>query len=171
MEKVHVLADRHWHLDETADVMLDADPQRLTQALVQLAANAVKYTGPSSTIALGSRLESSTAPDGTAANGTVTNGTVPDGTTANGSAPLDPDTLVLWVRDTGTGIAAEDQQRIFERFGRAHPGRGHEGSGLGLAIVTAIAEAHGGTAGVESEYGHGSRFLVRIPLQPVGARL
>ena len=163
MEKVHVLADRHWKLDETADVMLDADPQRLTQALVQLAANAVKYTGPSSTIALGSRLESSTTPDGLP---------LPDGTAAPDGSPLpEADTLLLWVRDTGTGIAAEDQQRIFERFGRAHPGRGQEGSGLGLAIVTAIAEAHGGNAGVESEYGHGSRFFVRIPLQPVGARL
>ncbi|MDQ0819338.1 two-component system OmpR family sensor kinase [Arthrobacter sp. V4I6] len=151
MEKVHVLADRHWQLDETADSVLDADPQRLTQALVQLAANAVKYTGPSSTIALGSRVERSTAPDGSPLPGS--------------------DTLLLWVRDTGTGIAAEDQRRIFERFGRAHPGRGQEGSGLGLAIVSAIAETHGGTAGVESEYGEGSRFMIRIPLQSVGARL
>ena len=149
MEKVHVLADRRWQLDETADAVLEADPQRLTQALAQLAANAVKYTGPSSTIALGSRVESSMAPDGSPLPGS--------------------DTLLLWVRDTGTGIPKEDQQRIFERFGRAHPGRGQEGSGLGLAIVTAIAEAHGGTASVESEYGDGSRFMIRIPLQSAGA--
>ncbi|MET4096860.1 ATP-binding protein [Arthrobacter sp. UYCu712] len=151
MDKVHVLAERRWQLDETADAVLEADPQRLTQALAQLAANAVKYTGPSSTIALGSRVESSTAPDGSPLPG--------------------PDTLLLWVRDTGTGIATEDQYRIFQRFGRAHPGRGQEGSGLGLAIVTAIAEAHGGTASVESEYGDGSRFMIRVPLQPAGARL
>jgi two-component system OmpR family sensor kinase len=162
MEKVHVLADRHWQLDETADAVLEADPQRLTQALVQLAANAVKYTGPSSTIALGSRLESSTAAEVSA---------LPDSLLVPDTLPLEADTLVLWVRDTGTGIAVEDQKRIFERFGRAQPGRGHEGSGLGLAIVSAIAEAHGGTAAVESEYGHGSRFLIRIPLQSVGARL
>ncbi|WP_427005959.1 sensor histidine kinase [Pseudarthrobacter sp. H2] len=151
MEKIHVLADRRWQIDESADYEIEADPQRLTQALVQLAANAVKYTGRSSTIALGSRIEGPTAPDGTP---------VPDS-----------DTLLLWVRDDGTGIAAEDQQRIFERFGRAHPGRGQEGSGLGLAIVTAIAEAHGGTATVESAYGQGSRFMIRIPLQAVGVRL
>jgi signal transduction histidine kinase len=162
MEKVHVLADRHWQLDGSADSVLEADPQRLTQALVQLAANAVKYTGPSSTIALGSRLESSMAPDGWP---------LPDGSPAPEMPPPEADTLLLWVRDTGTGIAMEDQQRIFERFGRAHPGRGQEGSGLGLAIVSAIAEAHGGTAGVESEFGSGSRFLIRIPLQSVGARL
>lgn len=150
MEKIHVLADRRWQIDETADYVMEADPQRLTQALVQLAANAVKYTGPSSTIALGCRIEGPTAPDG--------------------SPVPEADTLLLWVRDDGTGIAAEDQQRIFERFGRAHPGRGQEGSGLGLAIVAAIAEAHGGIATVESVHGQGSRFMIRIPLQAVDAR-
>ena len=151
MEKVHVLADRHWQIDESADYVVEADPQRLTQALVQLAANAVKYTGGSSTIALGSRIEGPTAPDGTPLAGS--------------------DTLVLWVRDTGAGIEVKDQQRIFERFGRARPGRGEEGSGLGLAIVAAIAEAHGGTASVESAYGQGSRFMIRVPLQTVGLKL
>jgi two-component system OmpR family sensor kinase len=151
MEKIRVLGDRRWQIDETADYLMEADPQRLTQALVQLAANAVKYTGISSTIALGSRIEGPTAPDG---------------------SPLpEADTLLLWVRDTGTGIAAEDQQRIFERFGRAYPGRGEAGSGLGLAIVSAIAEAHGGMAAVESEYGEGATFMIRIPLQAVGVRL
>jgi two-component system OmpR family sensor kinase len=151
IEKVHVLADRHWAIDETADCVVDADPQRLTQALAQLAANAVKYTEPSATIALGARIEGSTAPDG--------------------SLLPDADTLLLWVRDTGPGIAVEDQERIFERFGRVRPGRGQEGSGLGLAIVAAIAEAHGGSAGVESEHGHGATFTIRIPAQTVGARL
>jgi len=150
MEKVHVLADRHWKIDEKADFVVDADPQRLTQALVQLAANAVKYTKPSSTIALGSRIEGPTA--------------------ADGSPVPASDTLLLWVRDDGIGIAAEDQQRIFERFGRAHPGRGEEGSGLGLAIVAAIAQAHGGMATVDSAYGHGATFLIRIPLQSTSVR-
>ncbi len=151
MEKVRVLARRNWQQDETADFVVEADPQRLTQALVQLAANAVKYTGPGSTIALGCSVEGPTAPDGT--------------------PRAEPDTLLMWVRDDGTGIAAEDQQRIFERFGRAHPGRGQEGAGLGLAIVTAIAQAHGGTATVESEYGYGSSFMIRIPLQGASIRV
>lgn len=151
MEKVHVLADRNWVIDDTVDCVVDADPQRLTQALAQLVANAVKYTGPDATIALGARVEPSTA--------------------ADGSVLPDSDVLLLWVRDTGPGVAPEDQQRIFERFGRAHPGRGQEGSGLGLAIVSAIAEAHGGTASVESDSGQGATFMIRIPLQSVGASL
>ena len=151
MEKIRVLADRRWLIDECADCTVEADPQRLTQAFVQLAANAVKYTGQSSTIAVGSRIEGPTAPDGTERPGA--------------------DELLLWVRDTGAGIEAKDQQRIFERFGRARQGRGEEGSGLGLAIVTAIAEAHGGTATVESTYGQGSRFLIRIPLEAARVHL
>ena len=72
---------------------------------------------------------------------------------------------------TGSASRPRTQERIFERFGRAHTGRGEEGSGLGLAIVAAIAQAHGGVATVESEYGHGATFLIRIPLQSAGVRV
>ncbi len=144
MEKVRVLADRNWQIDERADYVVDADPQRLTQALVQLAANAVKYTWRSCTIALGSRIERPTA----------------------ATAPRCRSRTRWCCGCAMTGrIAAEDQERIFERFGRAHTGRGEEGSGLGLAIVSAIAQAHGGLASVVSEFGHGATFLIRIPLQ------
>ena len=151
MEKVHVLADRHWQIDAKANYVVYADPQRLTQALVQLAANAVKYTWRSCTIALGSRVEGPTTAD-------------------DGTPVPESDSLLLWVRDDGVGIAAEDQERIFQRFGRAHTGRGEEGSGLGLAIVSAIAQAHGGEASVFSEHGHGATFLIRIPLKSASAR-
>lgn len=145
MEKVHVLADRAWVIDETADCTIEADPQRLTQALAQLAANAVRYTDNTSTIALGSRIGHSVQPE-------------------ENDAP-ESGTLLIWVRDTGAGIAAEDQQRIFERFGRAAHGRGDHGSGLGLAIVSAIAQAHGGAVTVHSDVGLGSSFIIRSPLQ------
>ena len=167
MEKVHVLADRHWQLDETAGACWTRTRSGSPRHSCSWPPTRSNTPGrpPRSPSAAGLRVRRrrTACRCRTARRRRRLSG--------RGTAAPDPDTLVLWVRDTGTGIAAEDQQRIFERFGRAHPGRGNEGSGLGLAIVTAIAEAHGGNAGVESEYGHGSRFFIRIPLQPVGARL
>lgn len=73
----------------------------------------------------------------------------------------------LWVRDTGEGIAPEDQARIFERFARATQ-QDHllEGHGLGLAIVSAIVDAHGGWIELESRPGQGSTFTLVMPLTP-----
>ncbi|AKQ66933.1 Sensory box histidine kinase [Myxococcus hansupus] len=71
--------------------------------------------------------------------------------------------LTLSVRDQGVGIAKEDQTRIFNRFERAAAASGTDGLGLGLFIAREIVSAHGGTLTVESEPGHGSRFLVTLP--------
>lgn len=80
-----------------------------------------------------------------------------------GSA-VDARSVRIWVRDTGSGIAPEDQTAIFQRFERRGP-RGREGGfGLGLAIVRAIADAHGGRVIVESELGQGATFTVEFPL-------
>lgn len=70
--------------------------------------------------------------------------------------------IELAVVDRGTGIAAEDRERVFDRFWRG-PGRRRHGTGLGLAIARGIAEAHGGEIGVESEVGQGSRFWLTLP--------
>lgn len=72
--------------------------------------------------------------------------------------------VMLSVLDTGPGIEARHQQRIFERFYRVDGGRARAdgGSGLGLAIVKHLAQAQGGDVGVESGRG-GSRFWVRLP--------
>lgn len=68
------------------------------------------------------------------------------------------------VQDTGVGIAAEDQARIFERFYKTDPSRNRSGTGLGLAIARHVVEAHGGRIGVESHEGQGSRFFFTLPL-------
>jgi heavy metal sensor kinase len=72
----------------------------------------------------------------------------------------------LRIRDSGIGIAPEDQEKIFRRFYRAERARsqGGSGSGLGLAIAKSIAEAHGGRIQVESAAGQGSLFTVILPL-------
>ncbi len=70
------------------------------------------------------------------------------------------------VADTGAGIAAEDLPHVFERFYRGEKSRSRAtgGSGLGLAIARAIIEAHGGRIWVESQPGHGARFVFTLPL-------
>jgi PAS domain S-box-containing protein len=71
----------------------------------------------------------------------------------------------LRVRDTGTGIPADEISRVFERFHRIEgaPGRSYEGSGIGLALVQELVKLHGGSVRVESELGRGSCFIVDIP--------
>lgn len=140
-DKVRTLGDRRWLVDARADVTVRADGQRLTQALLQLAANAVKFSASGSVVALGSAVSD-------------------DGTRVR-----------VWVRDEGVGIPPEQQERIFERFAQATtPGATHpEGAGLGLAIVAAIAEGHGGRVLVASTPGVGSTFTLDLPRVPVAA--
>ena len=70
------------------------------------------------------------------------------------------------VTDHGVGIAAEDQERIFERFYRVDPSRSREtgGTGLGLAIVKHVAANHRGEVKLFSQVGLGSTFTLRLPL-------
>jgi PAS domain S-box-containing protein len=72
---------------------------------------------------------------------------------------------ILTVRDHGIGIAASDQRRIFERYGRAVSAEHYGGLGLGLWIVRVYVDAMGGSIHVASEPGRGSLFTVELPLQ------
>ena len=71
----------------------------------------------------------------------------------------------LMVRDTGTGIPADELPRIFERFHRVRDARGrtYEGTGIGLALVEELVHLHGGTVRVESEVDRGSTFTISVP--------
>jgi signal transduction histidine kinase len=73
----------------------------------------------------------------------------------------------LEVADTGIGIPAEEQRRLFERFYRASTAADEQiqGTGLGLYIARAIVEAHGGEITFESETGQGTAFRIEIPLE------
>ena len=105
LDKVIALGDRRWLIEATSNEVVTVDPQRITQALIQLVANALKFTDPGAVIALGGRI-------------------------------YGPE-VRLWVRDEGSGIAAEDRGRIFERFGRGSDPIGtqapsaDDGAGLG----------------------------------------
>ncbi len=127
--------------DRTVQI-LHADARSLKQILVNLLANAVKFT-----------------PSG----GQV--GLEIVGDTAQGVVSCS-----VW--DTGIGIAEEDLARIFQPFvqldGRL--ARAYGGAGLGLALVARMVDLHGGSIAVTSKVGHGSRFTVALPWnQPTAA--
>jgi two-component system, NarL family, sensor histidine kinase BarA len=128
----------HLELDMAADLpAMHADAGKVRQILYNLLSNAIKYTPEGGTI----RLETTARNDG--------------------------NLIVLTVSDTGPGIAAEDQEKIFEKFRQmdASVTREHGGSGLGLAISRELAHLLGGTIRVESRLGDGARFIVELPTE------
>ncbi|MHB1171377.1 MAG: sensor histidine kinase [Lacisediminihabitans sp.] len=128
---------REWRVESGASGVVLMDARRITQAWLQLADNAVKYSTAGAPIVMAS--ETAISPLG--------------------------NWLHLSVHDAGPGIPEDAQRRVFERFGRLESSRGAEGSGLGLAIVSAIAEAHGGSVLLSSSPGEGSTFTIQIPLR------
>ena len=83
------------------------------------------------------------------------------------------DELVISVRDTGIGISADDQMRVFDEFRQvgSRPDLREEGTGLGLTLTKRFVELHGGRIWVESTPGKGSTFSFTLPLhQPAAVR-
>ena len=90
----------------------------------------------------------------------------PDGGRIDVQAKTTVNEIEIAVRDTGIGIAAADQEAVFEEFrqvGRHYTSK-QEGTGLGLALTRRFVELHGGTIRVESEPGKGSTFTFTLPL-------
>ena len=96
----------------------------------------------------------------------------PEGGSVSLEASRKQDHIELCVRDTGIGIPADQQERIFEPFEHSHadPRKAGEsaasrhGAGLGLSLVKNIVELHGGTISVESAENKGAAFFIRLPL-------
>lgn len=120
--------------------LLMADRDRISQVVINLLGNAIKYT--------------------------------PDGGRIQVKAFAEPEHIHLTVQDNGIGIKEEHLEKIFSRFYTAGDVTRHKsgkeefmagGTGLGLPIVKGIIEAHGGQVWVESVFGEGSTFHVRLP--------
>jgi signal transduction histidine kinase len=84
------------------------------------------------------------------------------------SAWVEGDEILIRVKDNGSGIAEEEQQKVFEPFFRGNQGRRFkQGMGLGLSIARDLVEAHGGRITLESAPGEGSRFTINLPINRI----
>jgi PAS domain S-box-containing protein len=135
--------DLHCRLDPGVDAWLSGDRGRLRQVLVNLVANAVKFTERGTVVVCVSA---------------VRGGEDSEGITQ----------LRFTVSDSGIGIPCDRRDRLFQPFSQvdASTSRRYGGSGLGLAICRRLTELMGGTIGVESEPGRGSMFWFTAPLSP-----
>lgn len=79
------------------------------------------------------------------------------------------DNVKIIIKDTGIGIKEENIDLIFDRFRQVDKSftRTHEGSGIGLSIVKSLVEMQGGTIFLSSEYGKGSEFIIKLPVEDV----
>ena len=89
----------------------------------------------------------------------------PDGGRVEVNVRAENGDIRVEVRDTGIGVAANDQERIFEEFRQAGRERSREGTGLGLTLTKRFVELHGGRIWVESTPGKGSTFAFTLPLR------
>ncbi len=120
--------------DDLASAEVLADGDRLGQAVANLIGNALKFT--------------------------------PGGGTVRVELSADDHTATIEVVDDGPGIAPDEAAHVFDRFFRGQGAAADEapGSGLGLSVTKAIVDGHGGTVGIDSEIGRGTRMIVRLPL-------
>ncbi len=127
--------DRRFELSPVPGGRLDADPDRLAQALRNLIENAIVHTAE------------------------------PDGLVRLAVEPLAGGRIRLVVEDDGPGIPEDQRERVFERFHRTDQARDRVsgGAGLGLSIVRAIAQSHGGRVRATARRGGGARLELDLP--------
>lgn len=145
VESFKDLADRR-HIQFLFNSTLDSyytdfDKDKIERILFNLLSNAFKFTGRDGQVSLEVNKEA------------------------------DSGDINILVADNGIGMSPDEQARIFDRFfqGETHPGIMNQGSGIGLSITREFIRLHGGNIEVNSQYGKGSVFTVRLPLEELQA--
>ena len=143
-QKVEALGPRSWRLEtapKPGTLAIVADPERLSQAVLNLAGNAVDHTAPGSEIGLGFE-------------------PLP--------VSMDPTGVRIWVRDRGSGLEVGLAERVFDRSQRGAASRTmrSDGLGIGLSIVAAVVRAHGGSVRAGNRPDGGARFDIELPGEP-----
>jgi len=128
---------------EVSETFINADEDRLVQAVVNLLSNAIKFSHSGSTVTVRGELVGK-----------------------DGKEDGEKSELEVQIVDTGRGISPEKVNSLFQRFAQAEKtdNKRGVGTGLGLAICKAIIECHHGSIGVTSKLAEGSTFWFRIPL-------
>lgn len=142
-------------IDDDVPLALHADGERIRQVLINLAGNAIKFTD-SGEVSIHVSVQDNPS------------SATPDAKTGSDQyAPGSMVRLKFVVKDTGIGIAAHDQSRIFDAFTQVDSSntKGYQGTGLGLAISKQVIELMGGDIFVSSELGNGSQFGFTVPVQ------
>jgi two-component system, OmpR family, sensor kinase len=157
-----LLAARRLELGPVPEGTLNADPDRLAQALRNLVGNAIEHTAAERGLV---RLDVEPAGARTDRRSASGPGPSPAG---DGSGPTHPggaQAVRFIVQDDGPGIPPEQRERVFDRFHRTDAARDRAsgGAGLGLAIVRAIAEAHGGRVSASESDAGGARIELELP--------
>ncbi|TCS82475.1 ATP-binding protein [Tepidibacillus fermentans] len=118
------------------EIMIEVDPDRFTQVIVNLLGNALRHTPNHGKVTIEIKKEEQ------------------------------PQRVMISLKDSGPGIDEEYLPYIFERFYRTDSSRSRDqgGTGLGLSIAKGFVEAHGGRINVESKKGEGTTFLIQLPL-------
>lgn len=132
------------------------DEAKLRQILINLLSNAIKFTETGSIQLRVRNYQPAPRSESLAPSSSEC---------APGDQPLAPLTVWIEVKDTGCGIAALDQESIFEAFIQTEKGRHAEGTGLGLAISRQFARLMGGDLTVQSQLNRGSTFTCKIVLK------
>ncbi|HSD95257.1 MAG TPA: ATP-binding protein, partial [Syntrophales bacterium] len=142
--------------------MITADKTKVKQVVLNLLANALKFTPEGGMVKLGARKVRSSG-FGVRSEEDVR----PSSELKTHDSELDGDFIEISVTDTGIGISPADRERLFRPFLQLDNTltRKYEGTGLGLHISRKIVELHGGRIGVESSPGQGSRFSFTLPLK------